>query len=76
MTGLRLSADTDKRLTHLAQATRRSKSLYIRQAIDKFLEDNEEYLLAAAHYEDYLKEGKPGISLEELTQKYNLDHSH
>ena len=76
MTGLRLPVETEKRLTHLAQATRRSKSLYIRQAIDKFLEDNEEYLLAAAQYEDYLKDGKQGISLEELTLKYNLNDTH
>jgi RHH-type rel operon transcriptional repressor/antitoxin RelB len=73
VTGLRLPEQIEQRLNHLAHETRRSKSFYIREAIQEYLEEHEDYLLAAASYEDYLKSGKKGISLEELKKKYRLD---
>jgi RHH-type transcriptional regulator, rel operon repressor / antitoxin RelB len=73
MTGLRLPERLEKRLDHLAHETKRSKSFYIREAIQEYLEEHENYLLASASYEDYLKSGKKGISLNELKKKYHLD---
>lgn len=58
MTGLRLPEGLENRLNHLAHETRRSKSFYIREAIQEYLEEHEDYLLATASYEDYLKNGK------------------
>ena len=73
MTGLRLPEGLEKRLNHLAHETRRSKSFYIREAIQEYLEEHEDYLLASASYEEYLKSGKKGISLDEMKKKYRLD---
>ncbi len=73
MTGLRLPEGLEKRLNHLAHETRRSKSFYIREAIQEYLEKHEDYLLATASYEEYVKSGKKGIPLDELKKKYRLD---
>lgn len=73
MTGLRLPEELDNRLNHLVHQTKRSKSFYIREAIQEYLEGHEDYLLASASYEDYLKSGKKGISLNDLKKKYRLD---
>jgi RHH-type rel operon transcriptional repressor/antitoxin RelB len=73
MTGLRLPEELETRLNHLAHETKRSKSFYIRQAIAEFLEEHEDYLLAAASYEEYLRSGKKGIAFETIKKKYKLD---
>lgn len=73
MTGLRLPGELDKRLSHLSHETKRSKSFYIREAIQEYLAEHEDYLLASASYEDYLKSGKKGISLDALKKKYHLN---
>lgn len=73
MTGLRLPEVIENRLNYLAHETKRSKSFYIREAIQEYLEEHEDYLLASASYEEYLKSGKKGISLDELKKKYQLD---
>jgi RHH-type rel operon transcriptional repressor/antitoxin RelB len=73
MTGLRLPEELDTRLNHLAHETKRSKSFYIREAIQEYLQEHEDYLLATASYEEYLKSGKKGISLDEIKKKYHLN---
>ena len=73
MTSLRLPEGLEERLNHLVHETRRSKSFYIREAIKEYLEEHEDYLLASASYEEYLKSGKKGISLDDLQKKYELD---
>ena len=47
-TSLRLPIELDKRIEELAQKTHRSKSYHIRRAIEKYLEDLEDYLTAMA----------------------------
>lgn len=47
MLAVRLNLDTERRLSHLARETGRSKSYYVRQAIEDFLENREDYLLGA-----------------------------
>lgn len=73
MTGLRLPEGLENRLNFLAHETRRSKSFYIREAIEEYLEEHEDALLATASYEDYVKNGKRGTSLDEIKKKYRLD---
>lgn len=73
MTGLRLPEGLEKRLNHLVHETKRTKSFYIREAIQEYLEEHEDALLASASYEAYIKSGKKGISLDDLKKKYNLD---
>ena len=73
MTGLRLPEGLEVRLNHLATETRRSKSFYLREALEKYLEEHEDTILAMASYEDYVKNGKKGISLDTMKKKYHLD---
>lgn len=48
MLAVRLDPETEKKLNRLAHETGRSKSHYVRQAIESYLEEREEYLLALA----------------------------
>ena len=45
-TSIRLSADTEKRLEVLSAKTGRSKAYYLREMIERGLEDVEDYYLA------------------------------
>lgn len=74
---VRFPEKLEKRLSQLAKETHRTKSYYIKRAVEEFLEDQEDYLLAVASYEDYLQSGKKSTSLEELEQKLGLhDNRH
>lgn len=55
MLGVRISKELDERLRILAEKTHRSKSYYVKRAIEEFLDDQEDYLAALAAYE---KEGR------------------
>ena len=46
MIAVRLEEDLEKRLEHLSHETGRSKSYYVKQAIENYLDDREDYLLA------------------------------
>jgi RHH-type rel operon transcriptional repressor/antitoxin RelB len=76
MITVRLPEGLDKKLTQLAKDTHRTKSYYITRAIEEFLKEQEDYLLAMASYEEYLKSGKKSITLEELEKKFGLHESH
>jgi RHH-type rel operon transcriptional repressor/antitoxin RelB len=65
---VRIPVALDERLTRLALATGRSKSHYARKALETFLEDTEDYLLAVASYEA----SKKTVSLEDLRKKFKL----
>ena len=46
MLAIRLPKDTEQRLTALAVETNRTKSFYVREALNAYLEDLEDYYLA------------------------------
>ena len=46
-TSIRLSPELEKRLDHLVSQTGRTKAYYLRQMIERGLDDMEEYYLAA-----------------------------
>ena len=46
-TSIRLSTDTEQGLTRLASLTGRTKAFYLREIIDRGLDDIEDYYLAA-----------------------------
>jgi RHH-type transcriptional regulator, rel operon repressor / antitoxin RelB len=73
MLGVRLPDHLEQRLNMLAEQTHRSKSFYIREALEQYLEDKEDYLLAVAALEEFEKSGKKTISLEELSKQLKLD---
>ena len=55
-TSIRLSPETERRLGFLASQTGRTKAFYLREIIDRGLEDIEDYYLAA----DVLKRIRKG----------------
>ena len=69
MLTIRLNNDLENRLIALSQKTGRPKSYYVRQAIQAFLEEKEDYLLAISR----LEKNNPRILLAELEKKLGLD---
>ncbi len=69
MFALRLDPKLEKRLDALAKKTGRSKSYYARRAIEEFLEDQEDYLIAIAR----LEKKRPAIPIEEVERKLGLE---
>lgn len=73
MLAVRLSKDIEERLALLAKRTDRSKSYYVKKAIEQFLEDEEEYLIASEAYKDHLRSGGKTYNLEDIKKKHDLD---
>jgi RHH-type transcriptional regulator, rel operon repressor / antitoxin RelB len=69
MVAVRLPKELDERLDRVANETHRSKSYYIRKALELFLEDKEDYLLAVAR----LEEKNPRIPLDEALKQLDLE---
>jgi RHH-type rel operon transcriptional repressor/antitoxin RelB len=69
MIAVRLPKPLDDRLSAFAEKTHRSKSYYIRKAIEAYLQDHEDYLLALSR----LEEKNPRISLDEAVKKLGLE---
>lgn len=65
MLGVRLPEDLEKRLDQLSKETHRSKSYYVKRALEEFLQDREDYLLALARYEK-VEQGERTYSLDEI----------
>ena len=59
-TSIRLAPETEKRLDFLASQTGRTKAFYLREVIERGLEDMEDYYLAADVLER-LRQGKEGV---------------
>ncbi len=51
MLSVRLSPEQESALEQLAEETGRSKSYYVKQALDEFLEDRADYLIALSAIE-------------------------
>ena len=68
MIAVRLPIDIEKKLDQLAAKTNRTKSYYVRKAIEEFLEDEADYLLAM----ERIQKNNPRISLDELEKKLGL----
>lgn len=65
MLSVRLSERVEHRLSKLSDKTKRSKSYYVEYALEKFLDEQEDYLLALAR----LEEKGPNITLEEAKKQ-------
>jgi RHH-type rel operon transcriptional repressor/antitoxin RelB len=68
MIGLR-DPSLEERLEQLAKETGRSKSYYVRLAIQQFLEDQEDYLLGLAR----LEKGGKRFTLKDVEKHLDLD---
>ncbi len=69
MLALRLTKQTEKRLESLARRTGRTKSHYAKLAIQEFLDDQEDYLIAMQRLQRDLQ----GIPLEEVERRLGLE---
>lgn len=69
MIAVRLTKELETRLEKIASETHRSKSYYIRKALEQFLEDREDYLLAVAR----LEENNSRIPYEKVRKEFGLD---
>lgn len=72
MHSVQLPDDISARLTALAKATKRTKSFFLREAIERSLEDLEDVYLAETAYEDFLKSGDKAIPLEKVEKELGL----
>lgn len=68
-TAVRIPTQLEDRLENLAKKTGRTKSYYIRKALEQYLEDAEDYLLAIAT----LEKKNPRVSIEEAKRKLGLE---
>jgi RHH-type transcriptional regulator, rel operon repressor / antitoxin RelB len=69
MLAVRLPENLEERLSQLAEQTHRSKSYYVKLAIQDFLDDQEEHLLALSR----LEKNNPRITLEEMEARLDVE---
>ena len=69
MLAVRLESSVEDRLNRLANETGRSKSYYVKQAIELFLEDREDYLLALS----VLEKEEPRKSIADVRKELGLE---
>lgn len=69
MLNVRLPENLEHRLANLSTKTGRPKSYYVRQAIQSFLDAEEDYFLALSR----LEKNNPRLSLKELEQQLDLE---
>ena len=73
MLTIRLPAELESRLNILADTTKRPKSFYVREALERSLEDIEDVYLAEAALERFRANGEKAIPLEELERRLELE---
>ena len=72
-TSIRLAPETERRLAFLASQTGRTKAFYLREIIDRGIEDVEDYYLAADVLERIRKGQERVHSAEEVREELGLD---
>ena len=68
MLTIRLPRRMEERLARLAKKTGRPKSYYVRQALQDYLDEQEDYRIAVSRLEEDL----PTIPLDEVAKKLGL----
>jgi RHH-type rel operon transcriptional repressor/antitoxin RelB len=72
-TSVRLSAETERRLAFLASHTGRTKAFYLREIIDRGLDDIEDYYLAADVLERLRKGEEKVHTAADVRKELGLD---
>ncbi len=72
-TSIRLEPATEERLTQLALLTGRTKAFYLREIIDRGLDDLEDYYLAADVLERIRKNDEQIHSAADVRKELGLD---
>ncbi len=73
MLTIRLPEEMENRLNTLADVTKRPKSFYVREALERSLADMEDVYLADAAYERFLSSKEKSVPLAEVMQQYGLE---
>lgn len=73
MLTIRLPENIEARLNALADITKRPKSFYVREALERSLEDIEDVYLADAAYERFLASGAKTTSLKKVMEKHAVE---
>jgi len=73
MIAVRVPEEIEKRLETLAKSTGRTKTYYVRKAIEEYLDDLEEIYLAEKVREDIRSGKEKTIPLEEVVKQYGLE---
>lgn len=73
-TSIRIAPETEKRLDFLANQTGRTKAFYLRELIERGLEDLEDYYLAADVLERVRKGEEEIYSVAEVRKSLGLDN--
>ena len=71
-TAVRLPEDLEKRLEALAARTHRSKSYYLKRALETYIEDYEDYLMALEVKKRMDAGQEKTYTLEEVKKKLGL----
>ena len=72
-TSIRLAPETEKRLSELSARTGRSKAYYLREAVEEYLDDMEDYYLAAEVAERVRRGEEKTYPLEQVRKELGLD---
>ena len=72
-TSIRLEPETEERIHQLASLTGRTKAFYLREIIDRGLEDIEDYYLAADVVERIRKGQEQTHAAADVRQELGLD---
>ena len=72
MLTVRLPENLEKRLNALAAVTKRPKSYYVREAIERVLKDMEDAYLTESAYEDFLASGEQAIPIDKVENDLGL----
>ena len=72
MHSVQLSDELSARLEALAKATKRTKSYFIREALERLMEDLEDAYLAETAYEAFLKSGEQAADLDDVERRLGL----
>ena len=73
MLTVRLSEDIEDRLNNLAKTTNRPKSFYVREALERSIEDIEDIYLAEKRLEDIRAGKSKTVPLAEVMKRYGME---
>jgi RHH-type rel operon transcriptional repressor/antitoxin RelB len=73
MLAIRISKEIEDRLEQLARKTGRTKTFYAREAIMEYIEDLEDYYLAADVLARVKKGKEKTVPIEKLIKRYGLE---
>ena len=76
MLSIRLSKETESRLSDLSARTHRSKSFYAKEAIERFLNDDENFYELICSYEESLRKKGKKYLLQEAHRQSLLASNH